>query len=114
VRGFLERLILPLLHDLEASGRAAVLRLIIAEGARSPRLAKLHRRLVIEPVMAAVRQRVAAAVAGGDERLAPLLRFPQLVAAPIVLATVWNGLWGREQPLDTAAMYEAFLELAFG
>ncbi len=114
VRGFLERGIMPLARDLEASGRGMVLRLVIAEGGRSPELAALHRRLVIEPIMNAVRQKVEAAVRDGETRLEPLLRFPQLVGAPIVTAAVWNGLWGREQPVDTAGMYGAFLDLVFG
>src|SRR5437660_1632665 len=76
--------------------------------------AAMHRRLVIEPALGAVRRKVEQAVARGDAHLAPLLRFPQLVAGPVVLGTVWNGLWGREQPVDMAAMFEAFLELAFG
>lgn len=114
VRAFLARLILPLLGDLEASGRGAVLRLIITEGGRSPALARLHRSLVIEPALEAVRRKVEEAVAGGEDRLAPLLRYPQLVAAPVVLATVWNGFWGSEQPIDTASMFEAFLDLAIG
>ena len=113
VRAFLQRLILPLLRDLEGSGRGAVLRLILAEGARSPELAAMHRRLVIEPALQAVRQKVDAAVARGNAHLAPLLRFPQLVAGPVLLGTIWIGFWGRDQPLDTAAMFEAFLDLIF-
>jgi hypothetical protein len=61
-----------------------------------------------------VREKLETAIGAGEVRLVPLLRFPQLVAAPIVLATVWNGLWGGEQPVDTEAMYQAFLDLAFG
>src|SRR5206468_6187946 len=66
VRAFLERLFLPLMRDVEESGRGAVLRLIITEGVRSPELAAMHRRLVIEPAMGAVRRKVEDAVARGD------------------------------------------------
>lgn len=112
-RTSLERLFLPVLRDMETSGRAAVLRLIIAEGARFPELASIHRRLVMDPIMAAVRE---AAKGGGEAcraKLAGLVRYPQLAGAPVVLAAVWNGLWASE-PLDAAALFTAFLDLVFG
>lgn len=109
VRAKLERLFLPLLRDLEGSGRATVLRLIIAEGSRFPTLAAIHRRLVIEPMMEVVLKAVS-----GHDRLEPIARFPQLLGAPVVMAAVWNGLWSAGAPLDPAAMFTAFLDLVFG
>jgi len=111
-RAALERLLLPVLRGAEESGRAAVVRLILSEGVRHPALAAMHRRLVVEPAMSMVRAQARRAAAAGDERAAALLRFPQLVAAPIVLATIWNGLWPDEK-LDLAEVFEAFLDLAF-
>ncbi|MBV8912799.1 MAG: TetR/AcrR family transcriptional regulator [Acetobacteraceae bacterium] len=108
-RAVLERLVLPLLRDLERSGRAAVLRLIITEGGRFPELAAMHRRLVIEPFLAAVREKVA-----GSPALAAFERFPQLMVAPVIMAAVWNGLWGRQEQLDAAEVFSAFLDLVFG
>ena len=108
-RAALERLILPLLRDLESSGRATVLRLIISEGARFPELAAMHRRLVIEPFLQIVR-----AIVQGDPALVPLARFPQLMVAPVIMATVWNGLWSCEDKLDPAEVFSAFLDLVFG
>jgi AcrR family transcriptional regulator len=113
-RGRLERLLLPLLRDFESSGRATVMRLIIAEGCRFPALAAIHRRLVIEPITQLVQETAAGAVGAGEDRLAPLARFPQLVGAPVVMTAVWNGLWGADRPLDPAAMFTAFLDLVFG
>lgn len=109
-RARLERLMLPLLRDFESSGRASVVRLIIAEGARFPELAAIHRRVVIEPMMQIVRDTVAA---GGSPALGPLAKFPHLVGAPVIMATVWNGIWSGGEPLDPAAMFIAFLDLAF-
>ena len=108
VRAALERLILPLLRDFERSGRATVLRLIISEATRFPELAVLHRTLVIAPFMEAVRDMV-----GGDPALAPLQRFPQLLVAPVIMATIWNGLWAGERQLDPAEVFSAFLDLVF-
>ncbi len=113
-RARLERLLLPLLRDLESSGRATVMRLIIAEGSRFPELAAIHRRLVIEPIMELVQSAITDAIAAGHHRLLPLARFPQLAAAPVVMATVWNGLWAGGSHIDAAEMFSAFLDLAFG
>ena len=113
-RAKLERLLLPLLRDLESSGRATVLRLIIAEGSRFPALAAIHRRLVIEPMTALVQDAVGSDVASGQTWLEPLVRFPQLIGAPIVMAAVWNGLWSAGTMVEPAAMFTAFLDLVFG
>ncbi len=113
-RDKLERLFLPLLRDFEQSGRATVLRLIIAEGIRFPTLAAMHRRLVIEPMMQLVQETIDADAASGQGRLAPIARFPQLFGAPVIMAAVWNGLWAAGEKIDPAAMFTAFLDAIFG
>ncbi len=110
-RAGLERLFVPMLRDFETSGRAAVLRLIITEGSRFPALAEIHRRLVIEPMMRLVDQLVQA---DPGNTHCPLSRFPQLVAAPVIMAAVWNGIWAANEKVDAAAMFIAFLDAVFG
>ena len=112
VRARLSRLFLPLLEDFETSGRASVLRLIIAEGARFPALAQIHRRLVIDPMMKAVD--VVLEGAADRKRLEPLMRCPQLLGAPVIMASVWNELWSRDVRVDPKEMMVAFLDLIFG
>ena len=112
VRDRLSRLFLPLLEDFETSGRASVLRLIIAEGARFPALADIHRRLVIDPMMKAVATVLEGAT--DQKRLEPLLRCPQLLGAPVIMASVWNELWSRDKRIDPKEMMIAFLDLLFG
>jgi hypothetical protein len=43
-----------------------------------------------------------------------LVRFPQLVVAPCMMAIVWSGLFDRFAPLDVAALMRAHLDLIFG
>ena len=112
LRARLNRLFLPLLQDFETSGRASVLRLIIAEGARFPALAQIHRRLVIDPMMEAVA--IALKTATDVTRIEPLLRCPQLLGAPVIMASVWNELWSRDAKVDPEEMMIAFLDLVFG
>ena len=112
IRARLDRLFLPLLQDFEASGRASVLRLILAEGARFPALAQMHRRLVIDPMMEAVS--LVLEGAADRRRLEPLIRCPQLLGAPVIMASVWNELWSRGERVDAKAMMVGFLDLVFG
>lgn len=114
VRAFLSRAVGPILRDMERSRRAAVIRLVVAEGARFPVLAETYRRLVIEPAAAAIRQLARRAVETGELRTDALVRFPQLLAAPGVLVTLWNGLFGTDSPLDGEAVFEAYLDMVFG
>jgi len=114
VRAFLSRVMGPILRDMERSRRAPVIRLVVAEGARFPVLAQTYRRVVIEPAAAAIRQLARRAVETGELRTDALVRFPQLLAAPAVLVTLWNGLFAADGPLDGEAVFEAYLDLVFG
>lgn len=112
-RAYLERTVLPLLRDLERSRRAAVLRLVVAEGGRFPALAAAYRRQVLDPLLEAIRDLAQRARARGELGSDAITRFPLLLVAPGVVATVWNGLYGPEDAIDPAAAFAAFLDLVF-
>jgi hypothetical protein len=42
------------------------------------------------------------------------MRFPQLLAAPGIIAIVWNGLFDKFEPLDVGAMMRTHFDLIFG
>jgi hypothetical protein len=42
-----------------------------------------------------------------------LARFPQLLAAPGIVAVVWTGLFDKYEPLDVRAMMKAHVDLIF-
>lgn len=113
VRAFLARAALPLMRDMEGSRRAAVVRLIVAEGARFPALAEMYRRVALEPIIDLVRHLAQRAIARGEIVSDAFLRFPMLLFAPGLMATVWNGLYGSREPLDTGAVFEAYIDLIF-
>ena len=50
----------------------------------------------------------------GELKHEALLRFPQLVIAPGIVAIIWSGLFDRFAPLDVAAMMRAHLDVLFG
>jgi AcrR family transcriptional regulator len=113
-RAALDRTLRPLLSDLEGSRRAAVIRLVATEGPRFPALAAIYRRRVIDPGTEAIRRLAARAVARGELRSDALVRMPQLLIAPALMATLWNGLYGAEDPLDAGAALDGFLDLVLG
>lgn len=113
-RDFLLRTVPPVLHDLQVSGRFGVLYLVMAEGPRFPELADVYRTVGIAPVLRLVRLYAARAERRGELRSDALSRLPMLLVAPAVLAALWNNLFGRTEPLDVAAAFEAYVDLVFG
>jgi len=91
-----------------------VIRLVIAEGPRFPKLAEFYYREVIARVLPAVRALLARAVERGELGDDALARFPQLLIAPGLLAIVWSGLFERFAPLDVQELMRAHLDLLFG
>jgi AcrR family transcriptional regulator len=113
-RAFLKRTLQPFVAELESSRRADVMRLVIAEGARFPELAEMYRLITLEPLAALIRRAAKVAVARGELRSKALQRFPLLLVTPALLTAVWNGLYGKNQPLQPGKLFAAYLDLIFG
>lgn len=113
VREALRRRFGPALREMEASRRAAVIRLVLAEAGRLPEVAAMYRRVVIAPGLAAIRALARLAAARGELRGEALLRHPQLLVAPVVLAVLWNGFFAEGEPMDPEAVFAAQLDLLF-
>jgi len=88
----------------------SMVRLLISEGARFPQLAEIYHREIIAPGMRAVRQALVHGIASGEFRKSAAVQFPQLLAAPGVLAIVWRVLHGERHRLDLDAYCKAHLE----
>lgn len=99
-------------REVYETRRKDVIRLMIAEGRRFPKLAEFYYREVLSRIIAAVRGLLARAAARG-EAPAGLVDYPQIVAAPGLIAIVWSGLFERFEPLDVRAMMKTHLELLF-
>jgi AcrR family transcriptional regulator len=109
-----ERIVDMFVREIYATRRKDVIRLIIAEGPRFPKIAEFYYREVISRVIAAVRGLLRRAAERGEIPAETLARFPQLLVAPGLVAIVWNGLFDRFEPLDVAALMRAHLDLLFG
>jgi hypothetical protein len=85
---------------------------MIAEGQRFPKLAEFYHREVLSRIMAAMRVLLGRAAARGEAPEA-LAKFPQLLAAPGLVAVIWTGLFDKYEPLVVRAMMEAHVDRIF-
>ena len=109
---FLLRSVLPMVRALQASGRAGMIRMIASEGTRFPELAAVYHRVAIAPALEAIRGLGLRAQARGELGTDGLSRYPMILVAPVVLATLWNGTFVAS-PVDIGEVCEAFLALVF-
>jgi AcrR family transcriptional regulator len=113
-RDIVEQMIGLFVREVVGTRRRDVIRLVIAEGPRFPKLAEFHYREVLSRVMAAMGALMARAIARGEVKNPAYAKFPQLMAAPGLVAVIWSGLFQRFAPLDVEAMMRAHLDIIFG
>jgi AcrR family transcriptional regulator len=114
VRAVAETIVDLFVREIYGTRRKDVIRLIISEGTRFPKLADFYYREVISRVLPAMRALLTRAVERGELGHDALARFPQLLVAPGLMAILWNGLFGRFAPLDVRELMRAHLDLIFG
>jgi AcrR family transcriptional regulator len=113
-RAIAEMIVELFVREVYGTRRKDVIRLIIAEGPRFPKLAEFYYHEVIERVTAAMRALMTRAVARGELSNDALARFPQLMIAPALVAIVWSSLFERFAPLDVRALMGAHIDILFG
>lgn len=89
----------------------SIARMMISEGHRFPELVEIYHREIIAPGMKAIRQVLRRGIAAGEFRQTAALEFPQLLAAPAILALMWRVLHGSRHRLDLDAYSKAHIEL---
>jgi len=108
-----EHIVDMFVREIYETRRKEVIRLILTEGRRFPQIAEFYYREVLSRIIAAVRALLKRAAARGE--VSPgLVDFPQLIAAPGLVAVIWSGLFDRFEPLDVRAMMKTHVELLFG
>jgi AcrR family transcriptional regulator len=105
-----DRIVDIFVREVYETRRKDVIRLMIAEGRRFPNLAEFYYREVLSRIIAAMRALLTRAAARGEVP-AGLAEFPQLIAAPGLIAIVWSGLFERFEPLDVRALMKTHIEL---
>jgi|CXWL01.1.fsa_nt_gi AcrR family transcriptional regulator len=92
------------------TNRKNVVRLMITEGRRFPKLAEFYYREVLSRMIGALRALLQRAADRGEVSPA-LVQFPQILVAPGIVAIFWEGLFDRFEPLDVRALMKAHLQL---
>jgi AcrR family transcriptional regulator len=114
LRVFTKQLIEVFVREVLGTRRKDVIRLVITEGPRFPKLAEFYYHEVIARVLEAVRALLRRAVERGELKDDALVRHPQLLAAPGIMAIVWSGLFERFEPLDVRSLMQAHFDMLFG
>jgi AcrR family transcriptional regulator len=98
-------------NEVLGTKRKLLMRLLIAEGPRFPAIAEFHYRNVVSRIMPLIRKVAERAVERGEFSTDAAARFPQLIAAPLITAVIWDALFSRIEPLDAGALFRAHLEI---
>jgi AcrR family transcriptional regulator len=114
IRAVAEMIVDVFVNEIYGTRRKDVVRLILAEGPRFPKLAEFYYREVIGRVLPLMRALLTRAVERGELSHDALARFPQLLIAPGLVAIMWSGLFDRFEPLDVRQLMQAHLDLLFG
>ena len=101
-------------REVFGTRRQDVIRLIITEGQRFPKLAEIYYHEVIARAVPAIRALMTRAAARGELPNDALARFPQLLVAPAMVALMWNGLFGRFAPIEVREILRAHIDMLFG
>jgi AcrR family transcriptional regulator len=91
--------------------RQRILQLLITEGARFPAIAEFYHREVVSRGLALIRSVLERAAKDGMPAAATLMQYPQLLVAPLIVSVIWDGLFGRIDPLDVEGMLKAHIRL---
>jgi AcrR family transcriptional regulator len=112
-RAAMEALAGTFAREVIGTKRGDILRLIISEGTRFPSLADFYYREVVALGIAGMRKLIEYGIVRGEIRNSGLAEFPQLLVSPLVVAVIWQGLFGKHAPLDVEAMLRVHLDLIF-
>ena len=94
--------------------RKLVIRLVLTEGNRFPKIAAFYHREVIAKGLALIRQVAERAQVRGELASNAIEKFPHLVFAPLLLSVIWDGLFSRIEPLDFEGLLTAHREVLIG
>lgn len=107
----LRQLVTIFYREIIATDRRRILRLIIAEGPRFPRLLEFYHREVITRGLGVLRQLIAYGVARGEFRASAAVAFPQVIIGPAMVGAIWTMLFDEHEPLDLDGLCKAHLDV---
>jgi AcrR family transcriptional regulator len=102
------------MREVYETRRGDIIRLIISEGTRFPALAEFYYREVVSRGIGGMQMLLQYGIARGEVTNPAIIKHPQLVVAPALVALIWHGLFGKVAPLDVKEMLEVHADLIFG
>jgi AcrR family transcriptional regulator len=114
IRQLADHVVELFVREIFGTRRKEIIRLMMTEGPRFPKLAEFYYREVLSRIFSGARKRLKRALDDGEISHAELVRFPQLIAAPGITAIIWSGLFDRFEPLDVRELLRAQMNILFG
>ncbi len=87
--------------------RKLVLKLVLTEGSRFPKIAEFYYKHVISRGFMMIRLIAQRAKLRGEPLNPEIDQFPHLVFAPLMMTVMWDGLFSKYEPLDVEALLSA-------
>jgi AcrR family transcriptional regulator len=110
----LQRILQLFQEEVLGSNREWLLRLIITEGPRFPKIAEFYHREIVSKGREIIRKIATRGFERGELPTDAIAKFPQLFFAPLLTALVWRSLFSQFDPLDVKAMLESHRKLMLG
>ena len=107
----LRAMITTFYREVVATERRRLLRLLIAEGSRFPRLVSFYHAEVLSRGMTAIRHVMRYGVERGEFAASAAIDFPQAIMGPALVGVIWKLLFDEIQPIDLEGLCEAHLEI---
>jgi AcrR family transcriptional regulator len=107
----LREMITTFYREIVATERRRLLRLLIAEGPRFPRLVSFYHSEVLTRGMAAMRFILRYGVERGEFVAGAAIEYPQVIMGPALIGAIWKLLFDDIDPIDLEKLREAHLEL---
>jgi AcrR family transcriptional regulator len=98
-------------REVVATERRRLLRLLVAEGSRFPRLVSFYHSEVITRGMAAMRLILQYGIERGEFAPSIAIDYPQVIMGPALVGAIWKLLFDDIDPIDLDELREAHLEL---
>jgi AcrR family transcriptional regulator len=103
IRTFYERIV--------GTERRRILRLLIAEGPRFPRLVSFYHGEVVSRGMAGLQGILRYGVARGEFRADLPIDYPQVIVGPALVGAIWQLLFNELEPLDLEGLCNAHIDV---
>jgi AcrR family transcriptional regulator len=88
-----------------------LLSVLLTEGQRVPDLVEFYYREALSPALGVVRTIIERGVERGEFRETALVELPQPLIAGVLVAVVWQSLFGESHPVDTGRLLETHMNL---